>query len=564
MKRNRFAIPAGLGLLLMLLDPSAHAQTPPDIGDAIRQAQPPVVPPAPEPAVPKLVEPVIEPPMAAMPAGPRVLVKSIEIEGNRVVDSATLLALVKDGEGQSLTLPGLEKLAQKITRYYRIKGYFVARAYIPAQEITDGKLKIRIIEGNYGRLILKNHSLARDDIVQGILDAAVKDQDIVSVDTLERAMLLINDTPGAQVIRADVMPGEKVGTSDFAIEAAATKPYSGYVVLDNSGSRYTGKYRLSAGIDVYSPSGRGDKLNAGGMVTNNGNLINGRLAYALPLSANGLTGELAYARTQYDLGSTFSSLNAHGTADAVDAILSYPVRRTQKQTIRASLDLGYKNLEDKVDSTGTVTPKVSYSATAGLGLRDETRLLGANGVTQGGIQLASGYLDITDATALSLDQSGPRTQGRFVKLGLNLSRVSQLPGRFILTLSGRYQQSLNGKNLNGSEQMAVSGPDGVMAYPSGELVGTNATLVRLELGRPLPTTHNLQSQLLFFGDWGRANEENPLPTQNARELGDVGLGWKANWKQAVINAYWAHRTTSAATSEPTASNKFLLQVGWLY
>jgi hemolysin activation/secretion protein len=164
--------------------------------------------------------------MTALPSGPKVNVKQIEVMGNRVIDVATLAALVADGAGKTLSLPELEALAQRITKHYRAKGYFVARAYIPAQEISSGTVRIRVVEGNYGQFHLKNKSLVRNDIVQGMLDD-VKGTDIVALDTLERAMLIINDTPGVRVTRADVMPGTKVGTSDFAVDPEATAAYNG-------------------------------------------------------------------------------------------------------------------------------------------------------------------------------------------------------------------------------------------------------------------------------------------------------------------------------------------------
>jgi len=48
-----------------------------------------------------------------------------------------------------------------------------------------------------------------------------------------------------------------------------------------------------------------------------------------------------------------------------------------------------------------------------------------------------------------------------------------------LTTSLKLQQALNNKYLGGSERMSVSGSNGVMGNPSGELIGSNAALVHL-------------------------------------------------------------------------------------
>ena len=555
-----------IALAITLVCASAHslAQTTPNIGDAMRQVQPPVVPAKPQPTLPSVGGVQIEAPMTALPSGPTVNVRSFEILGNRVIEVAELLALVADGTGKSLTLPELEALTQRITKHYRSAGYFVARAYIPAQEVASGVIKIRVVEGNYGQFHLKNQSLVEDDVVQGMLDD-VKSADIVSLDTLERAMLIINDTPGVQVSRADVMPGQRVGTSDFAVDTIATAPYAGYVMVDNYGSVYTGTNRVSFNVDANSVTGRGDRLSASGLATDNGGLLNARVGYTRPLAANGLRGEVAASQTQYQLGNTYSSLDARGTAKALDASVTYPVRRIRAQTIEASFGVAYKDLEDKVQSTNTRTPKTSSSANFGLSLKDERAVVGFDGVTNAGVQLTFGRLDIKDATALTNDAAGAQTQGEFSKLTANISRTSLLPNSFSLTTTLRHQRSFAHKNLDGSERMAVSGSTGVMAYPSGELIGSQATFVRLELAQSLPEWQGMKSSWQVFTDWGTAKAANPLITDVNRSISDVGLGWTANYSNAIIKAHVAHRIQDASpTSEPYARNKFLIQAGYMF
>lgn len=566
MKNNAFQKSAGaLVISLAFAVPHAIAQTVPNIGDALRQAQPPAVPAMSEPALPRISGAPIEPPMATLPGGQaQVQVNQFAIVGNRVIATEDLLAQVRPDQGKRLSLAELETAATRLTRYYRGKGYFVARAYVPAQEVIDGKVTLRVVEGNYGQFQLKNLSRVRDSIVQGMLDD-VKGYDIVSLDTLERAMLIINDTPGVQVVRADVMPGEKVGTSDFAVDTVATAPYAGFVMLDNFGSRYTGRNRLSFNADVNSPTGSGDRLSVSGLATNNTDLLNGRVGYSTSLAPNGLRGEVALSQTQYQLGDTYRALDAQGSAKGIDATLTYPIRRIRAQTIEASLNLSHKDLLDEIRSTGTRTPKTLTSATAGLQLRDESDLLGFSGMTQANISITAGDLDIREAISAANDAAGAQTQGQFSKLNASLSRISLLPLNFTLTASLRLQHSLNNKNLDGSERMAVSGSGAVMAYPSGELTGTNATFARLELARPLPEWKGLRSNWLMFTDFGQASQARPLATDTRRDIGDIGLGWNANYSSVLLKAWVAHRLDGTpATSEPTPKNKLLVQAGWIF
>ncbi len=569
MKSLKFRpLPVAAAILVAFNAPAALAQAVPDAGEALRQSQQPSVPAAPKAALPSIGGANIEPPMTALPSGPAVDVKEIAIIGNRELPLSDLQPLVVDAAGKSLTLPELEAIAQRITRHYRAKGYFVARAYVPSQEVTEGTIKIRVVEGNYGQFILKNDSLVKNAIVQAMLDD-VKKYDIVSLDTLERAMLIINDTPGVQVTRADVMPGQQVGTSDFAVDSAATARRNGYVMLDNFGSRYTGQNRLSFNGDLNSPTGRGDKLSLSGLVTDTTDLFNARLAYSTLLKPNGLRGEIAVSQTQYALGSSYASLDARGTARAIDGTLTYPVKRTRATTLEASWNVSVKDLRDEVRSTGTVTPKSLLSTTAGMLWRDERALLGFDGLTQANAGITLGSLDINDAAALATDAAGARTQGHYSKLSAGLSRVSLLPKSYTLTTSVRAQQSLSNKNLDGSERMAVSGSGGVMAYPSGELIGSNALFARVELSHPLPAIKAapaLQHNWLAFADWGQAAAAKAVSASDARRsISDVGLGWTANWKGALVKAYAAYRLEEGATvSEPASRTRLLVQAGWVF
>jgi len=558
----------------------AHAQTspptsppavPPTIGDVLRDARPQGVPQPPVAPVPRLGGVAIEPPMQALPGGgAQVPVSAFQIVGNRVIDTATLAALLKDDAGKSYDLAGLETIAAKITRLYRSQGYFVARAYVPAQELQGGSLTLRVVEGNYGQFVLSNKSIVRDGVVQGLLDD-IKDRDIVSLDTLERAMLIINDTPGVKVVRADVMPGQAVGTSDFAIGTEATPAYNGYVLADNHGSRYTGRNRLSANVDWNSPTGRGDRLSASGMLSERSGLINGRLAYSGLIRTDGTRAEVAAARTRYELGGTYAALNATGTADALELNLSTPLKRTRNRSIEATLGLAHKALRDEVAATTTVTRKTATAVTAGINLKAEEALFGLDGLTTAGAAVTAGQLDFKDAAAKALDAAGTRTQGSYAKLAFNAARVSLLPQRFNLTTQLRVQVALSNKNLDGSERMSVSGPSAVAGYAAGELSGDHAALLRVELARLLPASllqaAGVQLSATAFTDYGwakaaRAQASTPAGGQ-ARALADIGVGLNASLPYGgFVRLAVAHRISGGEpTSEPTPRTKAWLQAG---
>ncbi|MCR6651311.1 MAG: hypothetical protein NVV73_07370 [Cellvibrionaceae bacterium] len=509
------------------------AQTPPDAGSILKEVpDPPSRAPRP---IPTLPAGELEPPMQALPGGPTVAVRDYSIVGNRVIDQTTLRQLIREDVNKTLTLPELEAVAFQITRFYREQGYFVARAYIPQQEVVDGQVTIRVVEGNYGEFHLKNSSLVRDSTLQGILDH-IKPYDIVSLKTLERAMLIINDTPGAAVVRADVMPGQRVGTSDFAIDAVATSKYEGFVALDNYGSIYTGEYRLSGAFDWNSPTGQGDRLSLFGLASDKGDLLSGQLSYSMLLRPNGWRGSIALSQTNYELGDFYEALDARGTAQSLDLGLTYPIHRTRASTLEFGTNLALRDLTDEIRSVDSETDKSLLSLAPYLRWRDERKFLGYHGLTQISVTATVGKLDIEteEARALDQDEAGPRTHGSFEKINLDMSRLTLLPRDFSLLALVRGQAALGDKNLDGSERMAVSGPGGVMAYPSGELLGRNAVLVRLEAAKRLPF-ESMKQQVSVFANWSRAQ---PSTLERYRRLTDVGSAGRRNMMAGSRKHIW--------------------------
>ncbi|MFT7724061.1 MAG: ShlB/FhaC/HecB family hemolysin secretion/activation protein [Roseateles sp.] len=570
---------SALSAALALAAFAAQAQTaPPGIGDALRQLPAPAPRPDTAPPLPTLGNLPPAPPMQALPGGgPRVQVARFEIAGNREIDTATLQAQLQGEAGKAYTLAELEALAARLTRYYRGRGYFVARVYVPAQEPAQeaggGVLTLRVLEGNYGRFVLDNRSRVNDAVVQGLLDD-VKRYDIVSLDTLERAMLIINDTPGVQVVRADVMPGARVGTSDFAVGTQATPAANGYLLADNHGSRYTGKARLSGAVDWNSPTGRGDRLSASGLLTEHAGLANGRLAYSALLSTRGTRAEAALSRTRYELGDRYAALDATGTADALELNLTTPLKRTRATSIEAGLALAARQLRDEVRSAGLVTPKRSHGVTASVSLRHIHALLaGHDGQTTASAALSYGRLAFRDATARALDAAGDRTEGDYGKLELRLAHAVQLPQGVTAQASARAQITLSGRNLDGSERMGVAGSGGVLAYPIGELSGDHAVLLHAELNKALGGTQSggqgsrLRWTAGVFTDHGRARAAHPAgPSGQPRTLADVGASLSlATTGGGMAKLQLARRTAGGEpVSERAGRTRVLVQGGWVF
>ncbi|EJL80329.1 hemolysin activation/secretion protein, partial [Polaromonas sp. CF318] len=233
MKINSLPLSTLASAILLATHGGAWAQTPPDAGQVLRDLrQAPGLPP--QQAAP--LQRIEESPDLSQQGQAKVLVKSIAITGNQEIPTAELQPLVASLVGAEQSLSQLNAAARRITAYYRSKGFAVARAFLPAQDITDGAVTLRVIEGRISSHKINNQSLLSDERAQAYL-GQVKDGDVIKSDQIDRGLLLLQDTPGVSTSRATLQPGASVGTSELLIEVNPAKPYSGSVVADNYGRR---------------------------------------------------------------------------------------------------------------------------------------------------------------------------------------------------------------------------------------------------------------------------------------------------------------------------------------
>ena len=221
---------APLALALLALPLATPAQTIPNSGQILQQVPPkPAEKPAREPGL------VIESPAttAAEDATPFAVTR-LQIEGNTSFDSATLHALVADGEGGTQTLTQLNALAQRITDYYHAHGYPLARAIVPAQTLSDGTVQLQVVEARYDRIDLENRSRVGDGLLRATL-APLRSGEPVTQATLDTGLLLLDDLPGVAP-HATLRPGAEPGTSTLDVHADAEPALRGQVVADTAGS----------------------------------------------------------------------------------------------------------------------------------------------------------------------------------------------------------------------------------------------------------------------------------------------------------------------------------------
>jgi hemolysin activation/secretion protein len=531
----------------LLLGSSLYGVTPPSSSDILRQAEPIKVEKE-KSTLPELKEVSYKAPIVA-DKGLKIGVKNFTISQNSAISEAELLGLIKEYEGKELTLNELNDVASIITKHYRNQDYFVARAYIPAQELskTDATVEIAVIEGLYGNFTVKNSSLVKDEVVQGFMDKLTSGE-VISTKSLERQMMLVDDLGGVQITSVDILPGSEVGKSDFTLTSESEAKYYGYAIADNYGSRYTGEYRLNVAGYVNSLSGKGDVLGISALGSHTGNMANGRVSYSTPLGYNGLSLDSSLSYTTYDIAKEFTKLEISGESTLFDIGVKYPFIKSRNHTLETSLTYAYKDATDEDNYRADRNKKVNSLK---VELSDSFKT--TNGVLDSSIAITSGDVALGDY-AKSIDTIG--ADGKYTKLNFSLGYTKALPKNFSLstTLSG--QTSLQ-SNLDGGEDFSVGGVNGVRAYTDSELSGDKGYLASLELSYKLSPIKGINHSLSTFIDHAKVWDNKEAVSgvnSEARLLSDAGIGYNLSYKDVSIKASYAHGFGGEKTPTGDGSN----------
>ncbi|PKO29918.1 MAG: hypothetical protein CVU34_20390 [Betaproteobacteria bacterium HGW-Betaproteobacteria-7] len=532
--------------LVLLLPAVAIAQIAPDAGRLLQEIHP--APALPAPKAPAAT--VEETAPAPLPDGATVAVRGFRITGATAFPEAALLPLVADAVGKELSLADLDSLAARITRHYRNAGYFVARAYLPAQEIADGNVEIAVLEGRIGKIEIDNQAgIAASALAPA---GALTPGDVIHAGAMEEKLLALAELPGVEV-KSTLRPGTAVGTSDFLVEVGPGRAFNGSVDVDSFGNRFTGAHRLGASLFWNNPAGLGDQASLR-LQKSNGDFDYARVGYQLPFGAAGTRVGAAWSEMRYGLGKDFAPLDATGEASIGSLYLQHPILRSRTASLFGQVQFDDKRLTDRIDVTTTKTDKQLHNWTLGLN-GNFIDGLGGGGNSTLALDYTTGRLEL-DSASDAIDAATARSAGSFSKWNLSFQRLQRVMGDVSLLLSVSGQ--LAGNNLDSSEKFVLGGAYGVRAYPQGEAAGDEGHLISAELRWQLAQAWQAQA----FYDDGRTkiNRDPWVPGSNRRHLAGYGVGaaWASDGFSLRLFAAWK-AGTGAPTSDIDRSPRIWVQ-----
>ena len=384
---------------------------------------------------------------------------------------------------QGLTIGQLQQVADTITKFYHDRGYFLARAVIPAQEIKDGVVNIRVLEGRLEKVQTSGNKRYSDDVLAKPFKPLIGE--LVTVPRTENALLTLSQYPGlsaAGVFR----PGSDVGTTDIVVNVQSEKLFDGSARFDNAGTEFTGRRRLIGNVNWNNPTGGADILGVTALKTfgNSGASSKyGDVNYQHPVFGAYNQLSLDLSRNSFDVGgSSLATVGIGGISKIATLALKHDFERTREEQVQGTLDLSRKRA-DTLDKSKLIGR--DDLAVLGYQLDYDTVNTNSNTIATSYIRYEHGFGGILGVPSVYPKAEASRHGDNNTQIGpvynrlvVNYQLFKNLPDNqgLLFRVNGQYSNNL----LSSLEQFVIGGPDNVRAAPSSQFLEDRGVFGSLE------------------------------------------------------------------------------------
>lgn len=187
---------------------------------------------------------------AAVPApaddGACFTLQRIELEGAVHLEAQAQAELTQSFIGQCVGLNEIRELMRQITNRYVEMGLVTSRVYIPQQDMSQGLLKLMVLEGKVGAIDLSD-AQAGIDLASAF--PGLKGR-VLNIRDIEQGLDQINRL-GSNSATMELQPSEEPGLTNVVIKNQPRDRVNGGFTVDNYGSPSTGDLRgtLSFSVD---------------------------------------------------------------------------------------------------------------------------------------------------------------------------------------------------------------------------------------------------------------------------------------------------------------------------
>lgn len=450
------------------------------------------------------LEPLPDPPVLGLedlevcPEGQEetIFIGSISFCGQTIFTEQELQCIVADYYGCDLTMGKIEELCAKIQAAYVERGYFLAHAFAPEQDIENDKLLIEIMEGRIGKVMTVGNCFYSDRFIARYF-AQLKNCP-VNYDELITALLLLNenaDLDAALVFKK----GDCPGTTDIILEVDDALPLHASIDVNNFGVRPVGMERIGSRLEYGNLLWYGDYLSVAEVIGSNFKQLNFTdVIYSVPLNSRGTYLQFSYIYNIFEVREP-EELHLKGKAHIASIELSQAIARARNLSVDGYVSFDYEQFKNYALGRRVSLDNLrvlSFGLSADFLDCCRGRNIGTISIDLGLPRFLGGSKSIDKECARKGSGNG------FFTFDLSYTRIQYLEPRCFLLFN--FSGQISPSRLPLAEQIYIGGFDTVRGYSTAAALGDSGYYTNLEVRFPFPWF--VETPLPYFCDlcWGDA------------------------------------------------------------
>ena len=424
------------------------------------------------------------------------ILKSVALTGNNIFHLDELSRFYNHYIGKKVSLAAMFAVANAITTHYADEGYALSLAYLPAQEIDgSGSIRLVIVEGSIDEIIYIGDVSALSQCVKNQIEK-IRAEYPLTIATIERYLLLANDTPGLTVSATLDRAAKGAGKIKLQLDVKHTV-FKGFMGLNNRGNRALGPVIGDVSV-VYNKFGPFDGQIA---LRASHSLFSGEMGYyslssKINLNSEGtvLEGSAGYITAAPGIA-TLRTLEFYTNSWTGSLGLRHPLIRSRSHNLSLWI------LGDLKDSKGDIL---------GFTSSDERTRSARFGVDYDWMSEGGSLIYIQAQVSRGLDILGATKNGAkninradadftYTHFKLDLYQSYRLGSQFSLIMNASAQLSLD--PLTGSEQCGFGGAAYGRAFDSFEISGDDCVIGGIELNKTFSDVSSHIASLQPYISW---------------------------------------------------------------
>ena len=488
-------------------------------------------------------------------------IKQIKVEGVTQYPPEQIKKIFGPLEGKRVSLEALRKAADQLESRYRADGFFLVRVFVPPQQVKDGLFSIRVVEGYIEAAFTEGGTDAAQQLVERLL-APVVGKKPIDLQSLEKALLILNDIPGVRAAGV-LRQGSALGASELVVSLVDPPKVSSLFSMNNSLSRVLGEWNTNLNVNISNPSPTRPGVLSLGLSTSalNEYLRAVTVRYSTFVGDQGMVVSIGGLAASAKLGASLVGIESNSYS--LGPRVRYPLKRSRGVSLFVDSGLTLNHSRTTQIDVGEIIADSSTVADVSLAAVDLGRF---NGNTEATVGISQGLDALGSISTNALAPSVSGFSQRFTKLKYSASRLQGLPQDFSLQMNFLGQWSSD--TLLSGEQVLFGGSTLGRAYDSGAVAGDSGFGLLMELRKDMPAEKfiprlaNGKVQFFIFTDYAEARLNlNPNRSETTASLRSHGAGLRyRDMTGLMVEATIAESQRVITSTDPKSDPRMLFSV----